>query len=176
MQPTHPIRLGLALNFSVFYYEILNSPEQACKLAKSAFDDAISMLDSLNSESYKDSNHAVSTYCGLCRIQHGDGVIKRLVENGLLRGVEDLIVEDGEVEGQAQADGTSRQISVSSASIFSRYSLASTALSLPSDFCSMLDTTLQEERRAPTTFLLRSSLLSSEPSSVTAFMAAAMSS
>ena len=34
MQPTHPIRLGLALNFSVFYYEILNSPEQACSLAK----------------------------------------------------------------------------------------------------------------------------------------------
>lgn len=34
MQPTHPIRLGLALNFSVFYYEILNSPEQACELAK----------------------------------------------------------------------------------------------------------------------------------------------
>ncbi|XP_041101508.1 14-3-3 protein beta/alpha-1-like [Polyodon spathula] len=55
MQPTHPIRLGLALNFSVFYYEILNSPEQACALAKSAFDEAIAELDTLNEDSYKDS-------------------------------------------------------------------------------------------------------------------------
>jgi 14-3-3 protein beta/theta/zeta len=34
MTPTHPIRLGLALNFSVFFYEILNSPDRACQLAK----------------------------------------------------------------------------------------------------------------------------------------------
>lgn len=52
---THPIRLGLALNFSVFYYEILNSPERACHLAKQAFDEAISELDTLSEESYKDS-------------------------------------------------------------------------------------------------------------------------
>ncbi|XP_010225155.1 PREDICTED: 14-3-3 protein zeta-like, partial [Tinamus guttatus] len=55
MQPTHPIRLGLALNFSVFYYEILNSPEKACSLAKTAFDEAIAELDTLSEESYKDS-------------------------------------------------------------------------------------------------------------------------
>ena len=77
LPPTHPIRLGLALNFSVFYYEILNAPDQACHLAKQAFDDAIAgasfryflsrssrrfyllitfaELDTLSEESYKDS-------------------------------------------------------------------------------------------------------------------------
>ena len=55
LSPTHPIRLGLALNFSVFFYEIMNSPERACHLAKQAFDEAISELDTLNEESYKDS-------------------------------------------------------------------------------------------------------------------------
>jgi 14-3-3 protein epsilon len=55
LAPTHPIRLGLALNFSVFYYEILNSPDRACRLAKAAFDDAIAELDTLNEDSYKDS-------------------------------------------------------------------------------------------------------------------------
>ena len=76
LPPTHPIRLGLALNFSVFYYEILNSPDEACHLAKQAFDDAIAgetfsciayhlprsdqltscpELDTLSEESYKDS-------------------------------------------------------------------------------------------------------------------------
>jgi len=55
MPPTHPIRLGLALNYSVFYYEILCDPEKACELAKNAFDDAIAELDTLSEDSYKDS-------------------------------------------------------------------------------------------------------------------------
>lgn len=55
LAPTNPIRLGLALNFSVFYYEVLNSPERACLLAKAAFDDAISVMDNLDEDQYKDS-------------------------------------------------------------------------------------------------------------------------
>jgi len=53
--PTNPIRLGLALNFSVFYYEIMNSPENAIQLAKKAFDEAIEQLESLTDDTYKDS-------------------------------------------------------------------------------------------------------------------------
>ena len=55
MPSTNPIRLGLALNCSVFYYEIINSPDQACKLAKEAFDEAIAELDTLTEDAYKDS-------------------------------------------------------------------------------------------------------------------------
>jgi len=55
LRSTHPIRLGLALNFSVFYYEIRNDPEKACKLAKTAFDEAIAKLDTLSEDSYKDA-------------------------------------------------------------------------------------------------------------------------
>jgi hypothetical protein len=55
LEATHPIRLGLALNYSVCYYEILNEPKKACDLAKSAFDLAISKLDRLKEEDYKDS-------------------------------------------------------------------------------------------------------------------------
>lgn len=52
---THPIRLGLFLNYSVFHYELCNDPAKACKLAKKAFDDAIAELDTLSEDSYKDS-------------------------------------------------------------------------------------------------------------------------
>ncbi|KAF4718276.1 hypothetical protein FOZ63_001807, partial [Perkinsus olseni] len=55
LPPTNPVRLGLALNFSVFYYEVLNSPERACLLAKAAFDDAISAMDNLEDDEYQDS-------------------------------------------------------------------------------------------------------------------------
>jgi len=52
---THPIRLGLALNYSVFQYEVLGNPEEACKMARTAFEDAIAELDNVAEDSYKDS-------------------------------------------------------------------------------------------------------------------------
>ena len=55
LPPTHPIRLHLTLNFSVFYYDILNTPDRARHLSKLTFDDAIAELDALSEESYKDS-------------------------------------------------------------------------------------------------------------------------
>jgi len=55
LAPTHPTRLGLALNASVCYYEIMKEADKACKLAKEAFDEAIQKLDSLSDSTYKDS-------------------------------------------------------------------------------------------------------------------------
>jgi len=52
---THPIRLGLALNYSVFQYEVLANPDEACKMARTAFEDAIAELDNAAEDSYKDS-------------------------------------------------------------------------------------------------------------------------
>ncbi|KAM7271671.1 hypothetical protein ACFE04_030885 [Oxalis oulophora] len=91
LAPTHPIRLGLALNFSVFYYEIMNSPERACHLAKQAFDDAISELDTLSEDSYKDST-----------------LIMQLLRDNLTLWTSD-IADDGEeshkMNGNAKAGG-----------------------------------------------------------------------
>ena len=85
LAPTHPIRLGLALNFSVFYYEIMGSPDRACHLAKQAFDDAIAELDTLSEESYKDST-----------------LIMQLLRDNLTLWTSDL--QEAEDKGEAKAE------------------------------------------------------------------------
>lgn len=83
MAPTHPIRLGLALNFSVFYYEIQNKPDKACAMAKQAFDDAIAELDTLKEDSYKDST-----------------LIMQLLRDNLTLWTSDNQADDDEGEGE----------------------------------------------------------------------------
>ena len=55
LSPTHPIRLGLALNFSVFIYEIRQETAKAVKMARDAFDEAIANLDDVEDDFYKDA-------------------------------------------------------------------------------------------------------------------------
>ena len=55
LKTTHPIRLGLALNYSVFFYEVRSDPKEACQLAKKAFDDAIADIDQIEEDQYKDA-------------------------------------------------------------------------------------------------------------------------
>jgi hypothetical protein len=52
---SHPIKLGLALNFSVFHFEIMNQPKEACKLAKETFENAINSIDDMKEDEYKDA-------------------------------------------------------------------------------------------------------------------------
>ena len=87
LKTTHPIRLGLALNYSVFYYEILNQPDVACKLAKTAFDNAISDLETLDEEEYRDS-----------------ATIMQLLRDNLTLWTSDLVEGHDNRELQEQAD------------------------------------------------------------------------
>jgi len=84
---THPIRLGLALNYSVCYYEVLKEPKKACELAKKAFDEAISKLDQLDEASYKDST-----------------LIMQLLRDNLTLWTSDQNVDGGDEEEEAGGD------------------------------------------------------------------------
>ena len=55
LKTTNPIRLGLALNYSVFFYEIDDDNKKACEIAKKAFDDAIADIENIDESHYKDS-------------------------------------------------------------------------------------------------------------------------
>lgn len=61
LPPAHPIRLGLALNFSVFYYEIMKDPQKGIALAKEASQEALTNqpdrdMDALDDEAYRESS------------------------------------------------------------------------------------------------------------------------
>jgi hypothetical protein len=55
MTPSDPIRLGLALNYSVCLYEIMKRREEACALAKRAYDEALLIMNDSDQHQYKDA-------------------------------------------------------------------------------------------------------------------------
>ena len=84
---TNPIKLGLALNFSVFYYEVKNDPKMACKIAHDAFDLAIHQLENIEDEQYKDST-----------------TILQLLKENIDMWKSDIQEEGGEAEGEGEGE------------------------------------------------------------------------
>ena len=55
LEPTNAIKLGLYLNYSVFWYEILSNRTKACEMAKVAFDGAVKEIQQEDEDKFKDS-------------------------------------------------------------------------------------------------------------------------
>lgn len=55
LKPTHPLRLNVALNYAVYYFEIEKKTQDACNLAMAAFDEAIQEMDKLDEATYQDT-------------------------------------------------------------------------------------------------------------------------
>ncbi len=55
----NPIKLGLALNFSVFYYEVLKNHKAACDLADKALQEALDKIDELEEDDFRDAKSII---------------------------------------------------------------------------------------------------------------------
>jgi 14-3-3 protein epsilon len=55
----NPIRLGLALNFSVFYYEVKNDHSKACQLGEQALQNALDKIDECDEETFRDAKSII---------------------------------------------------------------------------------------------------------------------
>ena len=55
----NPIKLGLALNFSVFYYEVMQDNKQACSLAETALQEAMNKIDDVDEETFRDAKSII---------------------------------------------------------------------------------------------------------------------
>ena len=55
----NPIKLGLALNFSVFYYEVMQDNKQACQLAETALQEAMNKIDDVDEETFRDAKSII---------------------------------------------------------------------------------------------------------------------
>ena len=59
LKPCNPIKLGLALNFSVFHYEVMKNHKTACDLADTALQAALDQIDELEEEDFRDAKSII---------------------------------------------------------------------------------------------------------------------
>mmetsp|Transcript_113205 Transcript_113205/g.156357 ORF Transcript_113205/g.156357 Transcript_113205/m.156357 type:complete len:242 (-) Transcript_113205:78-803(-) len=59
LQPCNPIRLGLALNFSVFHYEVMKNHKKACEIADSSLQEALDKIDELEEDDFRDAKSII---------------------------------------------------------------------------------------------------------------------
>merc|ERR1711935_1218921 len=55
----NPIRLGLALNYSVFHYEVMNDHKKACELGEVALSEALEKIDDVDEETFRDAKSII---------------------------------------------------------------------------------------------------------------------
>jgi 14-3-3 protein beta/theta/zeta len=59
LPPCNPIKLGLALNFSVFHYEVMKNQAKACELAEQALQLALDKIDEISEEDFRDAKSII---------------------------------------------------------------------------------------------------------------------
>jgi 14-3-3 protein epsilon len=59
LPPCNPIKLGLALNFSVFHYEVMKNHKIACELADQALQEALDKIDELEEDDFRDAKSII---------------------------------------------------------------------------------------------------------------------
>jgi len=59
LPPCNPIKLGLALNFSVFHYEVMKNHKSACELADQALQEALDKIDELEEDDFRDAKSII---------------------------------------------------------------------------------------------------------------------
>jgi len=77
----NPIRLGLALNYSVFQYEVLNDHKRACELGEVALTEALEKIDDVDEETFRDAKSIIELLkenLSLWKEEEGDNAVEDL--------------------------------------------------------------------------------------------------
>jgi hypothetical protein len=77
----NPIKLGLALNFSVFYYEVIADHKTACQLGENALTEALEKIDDVDEETFRDAKSIIELLkenLSLWKEEEGDNAVEDL--------------------------------------------------------------------------------------------------